>query len=128
MSSHEYGLLIVNLEQMLREDIPVNVRAAVERQLQALGQSVERQTVGTRATETITDLAAASREVRDAQIALRHAQDAVRADYSRNPQGLLSSALDNDVRVMQAQARLKAAQARVRQLRLAQTRALFEPR
>ena len=116
MMSHEQGLLITNLEQMLREELPVNVRAAVERQLQALGQSVERQTVGAAAREAIPDLTAATREVRDAQSALRDAIAAVRSDYSRNPQGLLSSALEHDNRVLAAQARLEAARTHMQSL------------
>jgi len=113
MESHERGLLITNLAEMLKTDLPISERAAVERQLQALGGQVERLTLkGTQLTDLDT-LAGARAEVRDAQRALRAAEDAVRADYSRNPQGLLSSALQNDQRVLSAQARLDAAQARV---------------
>ena len=37
MTAHEQGLLIINLEQMLKDDLPINVRVAVIRQLRALG-------------------------------------------------------------------------------------------
>jgi hypothetical protein len=117
MMAHEQGLLITNLEQMLREELPVNVRAAVERQLQMLGQQVERLTTAGTKLNDLGTLSGARQEVRDAQKALRLAEDAVRSDYSRSPQGLLSSALENDGRVLRAQARLEAAQARVAELR-----------
>ena len=114
MTAHERGLLLVNMEQMLRETLPTNVRAAVERQLDALGAKVERLTAAK--LNDLDTLAGARAEVRDAQKALRDAIEAVRSDFSRNPQGLLSSALQNDGRITQAQARLNAAQANMRRL------------
>jgi len=66
---------------------------------------------------TADTLAGARAEVRDAQRVLRAAQDAVRADYSRSPQGLLGNRLLDDPRIVSAQARLEAAQARVQELR-----------
>jgi hypothetical protein len=107
--------------QTLLNDLP-EVRAAVERQLQALGGQVERLTLKSGKLNDLDTLAGARAEVRNAQRALRAAEDAVRADYSRNPQGLLSSALANDRRVLDAQARLEAAQARVRRFRQAPRR------
>jgi|GEM_PF-2479630 len=82
------------------------------------------QAVG-KATDLDT-LAGARAEVRDAKRALAAAQDAVRADFSRNPQGLLSSALERDGRVLRAKARLDAARARVAELARASQRA-FAP-
>ena len=71
---------------------------------------------------TADTLAGARAEVRDAQRVLRAAQDAVRADYSRSPQGLLGNRLLDDQRVMSAKARLEAARARVQELRVAQAK------
>jgi hypothetical protein len=73
----------------------------------------------TNTSKAADTLSGARAEVRDAQRALRAAQDAVRADYSRNPQGLLSSALQNDGRVVSAQARLEAAHTRMQDLHAA---------
>jgi len=87
-----------------------------------IGNQLEGEVValGQRPAQIATErdaLAGARAEVRDAQRALRAAEDAVRADYSRSPQGLLGNRLLDDPRIVSAQARLEAAQARVQELR-----------
>jgi len=100
------------------------VRVSVDRILglpqSGIGNAREGEVIvlGRQATgKTVTELSAARAEVRDAQRALRAAEDAVRADYSRSPQGLLGNRLLDDQRIVSAQARLEAARARVQELK-----------